>query len=156
METKWTKWYAMTSHVIAYQSLELLFRMHTFHFNCFFEDFNCVFTQIRCLSRVLELQIVHGFIWMVNNLHVPHDKKNRYNCTQFAATISLDEKFKDQSRALHSPSFAIYTINALKGKLMFLDDFFSASIYRTEKTLITFPFQSWRALFMKFPTRAYG
>ena len=26
---------------------------HTFHFNCFFEDFNCVFTQIRCLSRVL-------------------------------------------------------------------------------------------------------
>ena len=23
METKWTKWYAMTSHVIAYRSLEL-------------------------------------------------------------------------------------------------------------------------------------
>ena len=53
METKWTKWYAMTSHVIAYRSLELLFGMHTFHFNCFFDDFNCVFTQIRCLSRVL-------------------------------------------------------------------------------------------------------
>ena len=35
METKWTKWYAMTSHVIAYGSLELLFGMHTFHFNCF-------------------------------------------------------------------------------------------------------------------------
>ena len=50
---KWTKWYAMTSHVIAYRSLELLFGTHTFHFNCFFEDFNCVFTQIRCLSRVL-------------------------------------------------------------------------------------------------------
>ena len=32
---------------------ELLFGTHTFHFNCFFEDFNCVFTQIRCLSRVL-------------------------------------------------------------------------------------------------------
>ena len=43
----------MTSHVIAYRSLELFFSTHTFHFNCFFEDFNCVFTQIRCLSRVL-------------------------------------------------------------------------------------------------------
>ena len=43
----------MTLHVIAYRSLELLFGTHTFHFNCFFEDFNCVFTQIRCLSRVL-------------------------------------------------------------------------------------------------------
>ena len=53
METKWTKWYAMTSHVIAYRSLELLFGTHTFHFNCFFDDFNCVFTQIHCLSRVL-------------------------------------------------------------------------------------------------------
>ena len=53
METKWTKWYAMTLHVIAYRSLELLLGTHTFHFNCFFEDFNCVFTQIGCLSRVL-------------------------------------------------------------------------------------------------------
>ena len=35
MERKWTKWYAMTSHVIAYRSLELLFGTHTFHFNCF-------------------------------------------------------------------------------------------------------------------------
>ena len=58
METKWTKWYAMTSHVIAYRSLELLFGTHTFHFNCFFDDFNCVFTQILCLSRVL----VGGFV----------------------------------------------------------------------------------------------
>ena len=55
METKWTKWYAMTSHVIAYRSLELLFGTHTFLFNCFCEGFNCVFTQIRCLSRVLQL-----------------------------------------------------------------------------------------------------
>ena len=39
--------------VIAYRSLELLFGMHTFHFNCFFEDFICIFTQIRCLSKVL-------------------------------------------------------------------------------------------------------
>ena len=53
MEPKWTKWYAMTSHVIAYRSLELLFGTHTFNFNCFFNYFNCVFTQIRCLSRVL-------------------------------------------------------------------------------------------------------
>ena len=43
----------MTSHVIAYRSTELLFRTHTFNFNCFFDDFNCVFTQIRCLSRLL-------------------------------------------------------------------------------------------------------
>ena len=55
MET--TKWYAMTSHVIANRSLELLFRTHTFDFNCFFEDFNCVFTQIRCLSRALDVCI---------------------------------------------------------------------------------------------------
>ena len=53
METKWTLWYAMTSHVIAYRLLELLFGTHTFYFNCFFEEFNCVLTQIRCLSRVL-------------------------------------------------------------------------------------------------------
>ena len=53
MEMKWTEWYVMTSHVIAYRSLELLFGMHTFNFDCFFEAFNCVFTQIRCLSRVL-------------------------------------------------------------------------------------------------------
>ena len=53
METKWTKWYAMTSHVIAYRSSELLYGTHKFNFNCFFDDFNCVFTQIRCLSRLL-------------------------------------------------------------------------------------------------------
>ena len=53
MEMKWIKWYAMTSHVIAYRSLELLFSTHTFNFNCCFDDFNYVFTQIRCLSRVL-------------------------------------------------------------------------------------------------------
>ena len=58
MKTNWTKWYTMTLHVIAYRSLELLFGTHTFHFNCFFEDFNCVFTQIRCLSRVLHGQNV--------------------------------------------------------------------------------------------------
>ena len=53
MEMKWTKWHAMTSHLIACRFLELLFGTHTYDFNCFFEDFNCVFTQIRCLSRVL-------------------------------------------------------------------------------------------------------
>ena len=47
----------MTSHVIAYLSLELLFGTHTFDFNCFFEDFNCVFRQMRCLSRVLLIAI---------------------------------------------------------------------------------------------------
>ena len=54
MEMKWTKWYAMTSHLIAYRLTELLFGTHTFNFNCFFDDFNYVFTQIRCLSRLLE------------------------------------------------------------------------------------------------------
>ena len=66
METKRTKWYSMKSHVIAYWSLELLFGTHTFHFNCFFDDFNCVFTQIRCLSRVLS--------WKISQ----HVKKNVY------------------------------------------------------------------------------
>ena len=47
------KWYAMTLHVIAYRSNELLFRMHAFNFNCFLDDFNCVFTQISCLSVLL-------------------------------------------------------------------------------------------------------
>ena len=53
METKWTKWYAMTSHVIANRLMELFFGMHTFNFNCFFDDFNCVFMQIRSLPRLL-------------------------------------------------------------------------------------------------------
>ena len=60
MKTKWTKWYAMTLHVFAYLSSELLFGTHTFHFICFFEDFNCVFTKIRCLSRVL---LMVSFFW---------------------------------------------------------------------------------------------
>ena len=47
MEKKWAKWYAMTSHVIAYRSKVLLFGTHAFNFNCFLDDFNCVFTQIR-------------------------------------------------------------------------------------------------------------
>ena len=65
----------MTLHVIAYRLLELLFGTHTFHFNCFFEDFNWVFTQIRCLSRVLYTT------WPINqtsqecSLHDPLQKK---------------------------------------------------------------------------------
>ena len=53
MEKKWTIWYAITSHVIAYCSKALLFGTHAFNFNCFLDDFNCVFTQIRCLSALL-------------------------------------------------------------------------------------------------------
>ena len=68
METEWTEWYAMTSHVIAYRSLELLFGTHTFHFNCFFEDFNCVFTQIRCLSRVLIIKV--SWVKLFRNLRL--------------------------------------------------------------------------------------
>ena len=51
----------ITSQVIAYRSLELLFGTQTFHFNCFFDDFNCVFTQIHCLYRVLE------YLWISIN-----------------------------------------------------------------------------------------
>ena len=53
MEKKWTKWYSMTSQVIAYRLKELLFGTHAINFNCFLDDFNCVFTQIRCLSVLL-------------------------------------------------------------------------------------------------------
>ena len=59
MENKWTKWYAMTSHVFVYRSKELHFGKHAFNFHCFLDDLNCVFTQIRCLS-VLLLCIFHG------------------------------------------------------------------------------------------------
>ena len=69
METKWTKWYAMTSHVIAYRSSELLYGTHKFNFNCFFDDFNCVFMQIRCLSRLLE----HGEKSKINATWVIQD-----------------------------------------------------------------------------------
>ena len=81
METKWTKWYAMTSHVIAYRSLELLFGTHTFHFNCFFEDFNCVFTQIRCLSRVLYKGCVIkiSFSYFSTKTYVVGTQKNQLN-----------------------------------------------------------------------------
>ena len=65
METKWTKWYAMTSHVIAYRLTELLFGTHTFNFNCFFDDFYCVFTQIRCLSRLLQNSTKFG-VWVTH------------------------------------------------------------------------------------------
>ena len=66
METKWTKWYEMTSNVIAYRSLELLFGTYTFHFNCFFDDFNCVLTQIPCLSRVLYTKYFDLTIMRIN------------------------------------------------------------------------------------------
>ena len=46
------QWYAMTSHVIAYRSKELLFGMHASNFNCFLDDFNCISTQICCLSDI--------------------------------------------------------------------------------------------------------
>ena len=58
MEEKWTKWYAMTSHVIVYSWKELLFGTHAFNFDCFLDDFNYVFTQMRCLSVLLTICIV--------------------------------------------------------------------------------------------------
>ena len=82
METKWTKWYAMTSHVIAYRSTELLYGTHTVNFNCFFGDFDCVFTQIRCLSRLLSnvaysIQITNQTrykLW----IQITHTNQTRY------------------------------------------------------------------------------
>ena len=53
MEIKWTKWFAMTLYVIAYQTTELLFGMHTFNLNCFIDDSNYLFREIRCSSRLL-------------------------------------------------------------------------------------------------------
>ena len=39
-------WYAMTSHVIAYCSKELLFGMHAFNFNCFLHGFYlCIYAD---------------------------------------------------------------------------------------------------------------
>ena len=64
----------MTSHVIAYRSLELLFGTHTFNFSCFFDDFDCVFTQIRCLSRVL---YYNREFFLTHQQHVLVAKKNR-------------------------------------------------------------------------------
>ena len=42
MEKKWTKWFAMTSHVIAYRQKELLFGTHAFNYtcSCFLDDIN--------------------------------------------------------------------------------------------------------------------
>ena len=98
MERKWTKWYAMASHVIAYQSLELLFGTHTFHFNCFFEDFNCVFTQIRCLSRVLNSPCVYL------------QKFDRYHCARLVMECLC--LFDDPS--MNRMSVAICSILAAK------------------------------------------
>ena len=84
MEKKWTKWYAMTSHVIAYRSLELLFSTHTFHFNCFFDDFYCVFTQIRCLSRVLMSVNIKYTVALFSALHVSVRKKNNMRLARFS------------------------------------------------------------------------
>ena len=75
METKLTKWYAMTSHVITYLSTELLFGMHTFNFNCFFDDFNCLFMQINCLSWLLiySMDLCHclyGFMQLILWIYV--------------------------------------------------------------------------------------
>ena len=64
----------MTSHVIAYRSLELLFGTHTFHFNCFFEDFNCVFTQILCLSRVL-LDLCNAYVFSFEQIETKVESK---------------------------------------------------------------------------------
>ena len=66
MEKKWTKWYAMTAHVIAYRPKDLLFDTHAFNFYRFLDGFNCVFTQIRCLfvllSSMLTFKLTCSFI----------------------------------------------------------------------------------------------
>ena len=104
METKWTKWYAMTSHVIAYRLLELLFSTHTFHFNCFFEDFNCVFTQIRCLSRVLGLnKLPFDFV----KIPPPSQNLPQVKQIQFCHQAKYD-RFISQSCSNTTPGLQIY------------------------------------------------
>ena len=44
--------------------------MHTFNFNCFFDDFNCVFTQIRYLSRLLD-SVITSALYFRKNKHYP-------------------------------------------------------------------------------------
>ena len=92
MEMKRTKWYAMTSHVIAYRSLELLFGTHTFHFNCLFEDFNCVFTQIRCLSRVLTSLLKS--LGIKNTFLLEHDYGDTVALELFAQVIFITSLLK--------------------------------------------------------------
>ena len=53
---------AMSSHVIAYRSKELLFGTHAFNFNCFLDDLNFISTQIRCLSVLLLRALIFGHI----------------------------------------------------------------------------------------------
>ena len=96
MEMKWTKWYAMTLHVIAYRSLELLFGKHTYDFNCFFKDFNCVFTQIRCLSRVLMIQNVLT-VWFAQIMTFEDDNKTDLHLVQqLESFLSFFLFFKDE------------------------------------------------------------
>ena len=57
------------------------------------------------------------FYCEVNNLHIPHDKKDLdKNRKQFAAGLCLDTKLKDQNRALHSPFFTILHYESTKWK----------------------------------------
>ena len=59
MEMKWTKWYAMTAHVIAYQSAELLFGLLAFKFYYFLDDFDCVSTGSFYTNTLLICTTVH-------------------------------------------------------------------------------------------------
>ena len=63
MEKKWTKWYAMTSHVIAYRSKELLFGMHAFNFN------SSADTLLICTSEYTYAKyfLLHVFAVIINS-----------------------------------------------------------------------------------------
>ena len=77
----------MTSHVIVYQSTELLFGTHMFNFNCFFDDFNCIFTQIRCLSRLPQNEISIGRYDLHCKYIIWNKNKNYLNKKQYANKI---------------------------------------------------------------------
>ena len=97
--------------------------------------------DVRCklCSFILNVFVVRKTIFMYLTAKRIHTK-----CTQFAASINLDKKLKDLRGALHSPFFTILHHRSAEWKTCGFKAIFSASIYRTGKTLIRFPFQSQR------------
>ena len=94
---------------------------------------------------------LNSFCREVNNLHnKPHDKTDSDKITH----NSLDEKLKDQNRALHSLFFTILHHKSTVWKTYDFQAIFSASIYvQNRKGRHKIFFSEPEALFMKFATR---
>ena len=74
------------------------------------------------------------FCCEVNNLHVPHVKKDSdktIHNLQLASALIRSQKTRVEH--LHSPFPLFYTINAQDGKLIFLGDFFQPTYTETER-----------------------